>query len=67
MIWGLTKQKKIIFKRKKQCINFNYRMNGVHILDTNSIKNLGVILDSKLIFYSNEQGQSNDRTCKKKH
>jgi hypothetical protein len=48
-IWKLTfRRKNYIFHTKTNSIRFNYYVSGVSILRTDCIKDLGVMLDSKL-------------------
>jgi hypothetical protein len=49
---NVQKTKIISLTRKTNSIRFNYYVSGVSILGTDCIKDLGVMLDSKLYFHS---------------
>jgi hypothetical protein len=51
MEFNIQKTKTIYFTRKNVSVHFNYYVSDVLILRTDSIKDLGVILDSKLNFH----------------
>jgi hypothetical protein len=48
---NIQKTKIISFTRKTNSVSFNYYVNGVLILRSDSIKDLGVRIDSKLYFH----------------
>jgi hypothetical protein len=49
---NVQKTKITSFSRKTNSIRFNYYVSGISILRTDCMKDLGVMLDSKLYFHS---------------
>jgi hypothetical protein len=51
MILNIDKTRVITFTRKTNPLNYNYKLSGTNTMCTDCIKDLGKLLDSKLLFH----------------